>query len=137
MMKMRVMSVCLCLVFGSWLHAQERRAAGPPYNPEEEVTVAGVVVGVENFTLPDGVVHVALNITVEGKPLAVMLGPQQWFGTQRFTFEKDAAVQVTGLTGRRLNSRPAMLPRVVKVGTRTLTIRNPKGIPMWEGGLSD
>lgn len=136
MMKSRVLCACVCvIVVGSWLHAQERRGGGPPYVLADEVTVTGTVVGVETFTPPDGVPRAALNITAEGKPLAILLGPQEWFATQRFTFEKGASVQVTGLTGSRLNSMPAMLPRLVKVGTRTLTIRNAKGEPMWEGGL--
>lgn len=132
----RVFICCLCVVAGSLLHAQERRAGGPPYNVANEVTVSGTVVGVETFTPPDGVARGVLNLTVEGKPLAILLGPQEWFAAQRFSVEKGASVQVTGLTGARLNSMPAMTPRVVKVGTRTLTIRNEKGVPMWEGGLS-
>lgn len=132
----RVFVSCLCLVVGSLLHAQERRAGGPPYNPADEVTVSGTVVNVDTFTPPDNVARAVLNITVDGKPLAILVGPQEWFAAQRFSFEKGAAVQVTGLTGSRLNSMPAMLPRLVKVGTRTLTIRNPKGVPMWEGGVS-
>jgi hypothetical protein len=134
MKKTRVLCIGICLVLGSFAHAQERRAGGPPYNPADEVTVSGTVVSVETFTPPDGQPRGVLNITVEGKPLAILLGPQEWFAAQRFTFEKGATVAVTGLTGSRLNSMPAMLPRMVKAGTRTLTIRNAKGVPMWEVG---
>lgn len=132
MMKSRLLCVGICLVFGWLLHAQERRGGGPPYNPADEVTVSGTVVSVETFTPPDGMARSVLNLAVEGKPVAILLGPQEWFASQRFSFEKGASVQVTGLTGSRLNSMPAMLPRVVKVGIRTLTIRNAKGEPMWE-----
>jgi hypothetical protein len=132
----RLFVSCLCLVVGSLVHAQERRAGGPPYNPAEEVTVSGIVVSVETFTPPDNVARGILNVTVDGKPLVILLGPQEWFAAQRFSFEKGASVQVTGLTGSRMDSKPAMMPRLVKVGTRTLTIRNAKGEPMWEGGLT-
>lgn len=136
MLKSRLMCLCICLVLGSLLHAQERRGGGPPYDLAGEVTVSGTVVGVDTFTPPDGMARAVLNITVEGKPLAILVGPQEWFTSQRFAFEKGATVQVTGLTGSRINSAPAMLPRLVKAGTRTLTIRNVKGVPMWEGGES-
>lgn len=138
MMKTRMLCVALCVVVGSLLQAQERRGGGPPYNPADEVTVSGTVVNVETFTPPDNIARALLNITVEGKPLIIILGPQEWFASQRFSFEKGASVAVTGLTGSRLDSKPAMLPRAVKVGTRTLTIRNAKGVAMWEvGGSAD
>lgn len=130
----RVLSVCLCVVLGISLSAQERRASGPPYDPSGEVTVSGVADGIETFAVPDGQVISLLNVTVEGKPLVIILGPQRWFSEQRFSVEKGTAVQVTGLTGRRVNSKPAMLPRLVKAGSRTLTVRNEKGLPVWEAG---
>ena len=123
----------LALMVTTCLDAQERRSGGPPpYDLASEVTVSGTVVGVETFEAGPGVKRVILTLTVDNAPLAVILGPDVWVEKQGFTFTKGATAQVVGLTGFKANSNPAMMPRLVKVGSKTLTLRDATGKPLWD-----
>ena len=124
--------LALALMVTSTLGAQERREGGPPpYDPSKEVTVSGTVTGTETIEVPDGT-RVILMLTVNAAPLGVILGPEAWVLKQGVAFTKGATVQVVGLTGYRYNSSPAMQPRTVKVGAKTLTLRDATGKPLWE-----
>ena len=123
----------LALMLTTCLGAQERRSGGPPpYDVASEVTVSGTVVGVETLEAGPGVKRVILTLTVDNAPLAVILGPDVWVEKQGFAFTKGATAQVVGLTGYRANSNPAMMPRLVKVGSKTLTLRDATGKPLWD-----
>ncbi len=135
MVKTRNMAalVALALLMTTSLSAQERRQGGPPpYDPSSEVTVSGTVVGVETIEAGPGVKRVILTLTVDNAPLSVILGPDVWVEKQGVTFTKGATAQVVGLTGFRANGNPAMMPRTVKVGSKTLTLRDATGKPLWE-----
>jgi hypothetical protein len=134
MLKARYAAPVLALAFltASSLGAQERRQGGPaPYDPLKEVTVSGVVKSMESVEVPDGKRSI-LVLTVNDEPLGIILGPETWVQKQGVTFAPGASVQVVGLTGYRFNGGSAMMPRTVKVGTKTLKLRDETGKPMWE-----
>jgi hypothetical protein len=134
MSKARTVAPLLALaLMMTTLGAQERRQGGPPpYDPSKEVTVSGTVTGTETIEVPDGA-RLILMLTVNGAPVGVILGPEAWVLKQGVAFTKGAAAEVIGLTGYRYNSNPAMMPRSVKVGAKTLTLRDATGKPLWEG----
>ena len=123
--------LALVLMLTTWLGAQERRQGGPSYDPSKEVTVSGVVKGMESIQVPDGMRSV-LVLTVNNESLGILLGPEAWVQKQGVTFAPGASVQVVGLTGYRYNGGAAMMPRTVKAGTKTLTLRDETGKPLWE-----
>ena len=126
--------LALALMVTSGLSAQERRQGGPPpYDPSKEVTVTGVVKGMESIEVPDGK-RAILVLTVNNENLGIILGPEPWVQKQGVTFAAGASVQVVGLTGYRYNGGSAMMPRMVKVGTKTLKLRDDAGKPLWDGG---
>ena len=123
--------LALILLTTAGLGAQERRQGGPPpYDPSKEVTVTGVVKGMESIEVPDGK-RAILVLTVNNENLGILLGPEPWVQKQGVTFAAGASVQVVGLTGYRFNGGPAMMPRTVKVGSKTLTLRDATGKPLW------
>jgi hypothetical protein len=133
MMKIRYATMVAMLLFvtGS-LAAQERRQGGPaPYDPSKEVTVSGVVKGMETIEVPDGKRSI-LVLTVNNENLGVLLGPETWVEKQGVKFAPGAKVEVTGLTGYRYNGGSAIMPRIVKGGSKALTVRDSTGKPMWE-----
>ena len=135
MVKIRsAVSLCaLALMMATCLGAQERRQGGPPpYDPSKEVTVLGVVKGMESIEVPDGKRSI-LVLTVNKEPLGIILGPELWVQKQGVTFAPGASVQVVGLTGYRFNGGSAMMPRTVKVGSKTLTVRDASGKPLFGG----
>lgn len=124
--------LALALMVTSTLAAQERRQGGPPpYDPSREVTVSGTITNIETIEVGSDKRRI-LTMTVEGAPMGVILGPDEWVGKQPVVLTKGATIQVVGLTGYRANSIPAMMPRLVKIGTKTLTLRDATGKPMWE-----
>jgi hypothetical protein len=133
MLKIRNVAPVLALVLlTSSLAAQERRQGGPaPYDPSREVTVSGVVKGMESIEVPDGK-RAILVLTVNNENVGILLGPEPWVQKQGVTFAPGAKVEVVGLTGFRFNGGSAVMPRTVKVGTKILTVRDAAGKPLWE-----
>ena len=134
MVKIRQMAslFALALTMTTCLGAQERRQGGPsPYDPSKEVTVSGVVKGMEAIEVADGK-RAILVLTVNNESLGIILGPEPWVQKQGVAFAAGASVQVVGLTGYRYNGGSAMMPRTVKVGSKTLTLRDTSGKPLWE-----
>src|SRR5687767_10605647 len=100
--------VALALLMTTCLGAQERRQGGPPpYDPSKEVTVSGVVKGMETIEVPDGKRSI-LVLTVNNEQLGILLGPETWVQKQGVAFAAGASVQVVGLTGYRYNGGAAM-----------------------------
>ena len=123
----------LALMLTTCLGAQERRTGGPPpYDVSQEVTVSGVVKGMETIEVPSGKRSV-LVLTVNNESLGILLGPEDWVQKQGVTFSAGASVQVVGLTGYRYDGGAAMMPRTVKAGTKTLTLRDETGKPLFGG----
>lgn len=113
--------------------AQERRQGGPPpYDPAKEVTVSGVVKGIDTIEVADGKRSI-LVLTVNNENLGVLLGPETWVQKQGMAFAAGARVEVVGLTGYRYNGGSAIMPRTVKTGSKTLKLRDETGKPLWEG----
>ena len=133
MLKIRNAAPVLALVlFTSSVGAQERRQGGPaPYDPSKEVTVSGIVKGMESIEVPDGK-RAILVLTVNDENVGILLGPEPWVQKQGVTFAPGAKVEVVGLTGYRFNGGSAVMPRTVKVGTKILTVRDATGKPLWE-----
>ena len=122
----------LALMLTTCLGAQERRSGGPPpYDPSQEVTVSGVVQGMETVEVSNGRRSI-LVLTVNNEPLGILLGPEPWVQKQGVAFAAGASVQVVGLTGYRYPGGSAMMPRTVKVGSKTLTLRDATGKPLWD-----
>lgn len=134
MIRSRLVVCCVLLMMAGVVGAQERRQGGPPpYNPANEITVTASVISLDTVTPPDGAAAQAvLMIEAEGGALGVFMGPSAWFTKQGVTFRKGDTVEVTGLRGARYNGNPALMPRIVKVGNKTVTLRDAKGLPMWE-----
>ena len=133
----RALSVLAVLVvLTALVQAQERRAAPasgqPPYNPAKETTVTGTVIGTEVIDPGDRPPMTVLMLTVNKTEFGVFLGPDSWVSKQNFAFTKGAAAQVTGMTGFRYKGLDAVTARTVKVGAKTLTLRDATGKAKWE-----
>ncbi len=132
--------VACALLLSAATDAQMRRQQGggpPPYDLKAEVTVTGTVVGTETLTPPDRPELTMLLLTVKGEKLGVFVGPSEWVVKQKFEFTKGAEAQVLANTGFRYPGGPAIQPRTIKIGKRTLTVRDANGAPLWERASSD
>jgi len=136
-----VPAIVVCaLLLSAATAAQMRRQPGtsgpPPYDLKAEVTVTGTVVGTETLTPPDRPELTMLLLTVKGEKVGVFVGPTEWVVKQRFDFTKGAEAQVLANTGFRYPGGPAIQPRTIKIGKRTLTVRDANGAPLWERASS-
>jgi hypothetical protein len=124
--------IALALMMTTCLDAQERRQGGaPPYDPSKEVTVSGSVIDTETIEVGSDKRRI-LMVTIDGAPTGIILGPDAWVEKQGVVFAKGATVQVVGLTGYKYDGHPALMPRTVKGGNKTLTLRDETGKPLWE-----
>jgi hypothetical protein len=136
---MRRITLCVTAVLvlaSGALGAQERRQSaggGGQYNVANEKTVHATVVGVQTAEPVPGETIAFLAVTVDGKPLRIFLAPPEWMEKQQFEFTPGAAAEITGVPGYRLNGE-AMMPRKIKIGAKTLTLRSPEGKPLWPAG---
>ena len=128
----RVLPILMLLTVSVAGQEMRRQGGPPPYNPKAEVTVNGTVIGTETITPPDRPEQTILLLTVDNAKLAVFVGPTDWVTKQKFEFTKGAAAQVVGNTGFVYRGTEAIQPRTVKVGTRTLQVRDASGKPSWE-----
>lgn len=133
---MRRMTWC---VLAMWLvtagspGAQERRQSGGGgggYNLANEKTISAKVVGVQTEEPAPGETIAFLAVTVDGKPLRIFLAPPAWMEKQNFQFTPGAAAEITGVPGYRLNG-DAMMPRTITIGSKTLTLRDRAGKPLF------
>lgn len=136
---MRRIGVCvtaMLVLVAAGLGAQERRQAGGgggQYNMANEKVVSAKVVGVQTAEPAPGQTIAFLAVTVDGKPLRIFLAPPDWMEKQKFDFTPGAAAEITGVLGYRLNG-DAMMPRKIKIGAKTLTLRDGEGKPLWDAG---
>jgi hypothetical protein len=115
--------------------AQQARQAGPPkWEPADEQTIKATIQDIR--TVPGGPrgEMVYLTITRENAPFHIILGPESWVKKQSFTLAKGAAMEVVGMPGSHVNGEPAMRARTIKIGSKTLTVRNAEGTGLWEAG---
>jgi hypothetical protein len=129
---MLLMAMCVLIVPAA-ARGQERRQGGPPpYNPANEITVSAKVLGTETIEVGDRPAMLLLTIDLKGVPTNVIMAPVAWMQKQGIAFKEGDTVAVTGLSGYKANGKPAMMPRSVKAGTKTLTLRDAEGNPVWE-----
>jgi|SRR5579871_6377209 len=116
----------------SWnVVAQEQRQAGPPpYDVSHEKIVKAKVVGTDVIEPAPGRQMMYLKVTVDGKPVNVIMAPPDWIKKQNFVFTAGAAADVTGIAGYRLNGE-AIMARKIVIGGKTLTLRSDDGKALW------
>ena len=128
-----VFAVTACVA----LAAQTPASAPGAYDPANEVTVGGVVLGVVATTAPDGTVGVHLNVTpARGNNVKVHLGPAMFIGMNDGSFFADDQVLVTGAFVMH-DGEVALWARTITNNNKTLTLRNKDGAPRWKQATAD
>jgi DNA/RNA endonuclease YhcR with UshA esterase domain len=113
-----------------------RRGPGrgePRYDPATEVSVKGTVQEVRKQVRSGAWTGIHLTLKTDKETLDVHLGPSSFLLKNQMTFAKGDQIEVTG-SKVTLQGADALIAREVKKGDKTLTLRDPRGIPLWSGG---
>jgi hypothetical protein len=110
-----------------------RRRGGGNYNTATEVTFNGIVDEVQQIPAPAkgrGGLH--LMVRSDAGMQEVHLGPAAYVASKHFELTKGEAIVVTG-SRVKLGGQDVVIAREIKKGDQVLTLRNPKGFPLWSG----
>lgn len=103
------------------------------YQPGELKTIHGTIESVGTFR-PDGTAVEGLRLrikTEDGKSVTVHAGPKPYVERQDIAFHYGDRVTVTGSPGN-LDWRDVIIASQIKLGDKTLNLRNEEGKPRWD-----
>ncbi|MDE3155394.1 MAG: hypothetical protein KGN76_09845 [Acidobacteriota bacterium] len=112
------------------------RGMGPGmrYDKAHEVTVTGTIEDVVQRTgmgrMAGGSSGTHLMLKTETETLEVFVGPTTWLEQQKVTFTKGEAIEVTG-AHTTFGQNAGLIAREIKMGGKTITLRNADGVPVW------
>lgn len=128
-------------------HPQARRSAAHgtsllirAYRPQTIATVTGTVESLETLPpkspLPEAIRSAVLK-TEQGK-ITVYLGPDFYLNEQKIALKAGDELEVTGSkVALAKGQQPSVIVRDLKVGGKSVSLRDVKGIPIWlKGGPS-
>ena len=103
------------------------------YDPGTEITFSGTVDEVKTIPGPGrgpGGMH--LMVRAEAAVTEVVLGPVWFVASKKFDFAKGDNITVTG-SRLTMNDQQVVVAREVTKEGKVLTLRDPKGFPLWSG----
>ena len=109
------------------------RRANRIYNPATETTVKGTVEEVKTFSGRGAWNGTHLTLKTKSGAFDVHLGPSAYIAKEGFKFAKGDQIEVTG-SKVKYQGHDAIIAREVKMGGKTLTLRDAQGFPAWAGG---
>jgi len=106
----------------------------PPYDARAEYVVKATVAGIKTHQSVMGYedMHVILTTTVGD--MEAHLGPVGYLAKRGFELRPGDEIVVTGCKTT-WEDHPVIVARSLKVGSRSLTLRNLKGKPVWPKNL--
>jgi hypothetical protein len=133
MRSLRLLSISIVIAgLASAAYAQGgMRRGGGNYNPATETTLTGTVDSVSTLPSPGrggGGLHFIL--AVPTGPIEVHVGPASFVSSKNVTFAKGDALTVIG-SKVMMAGQEVVIAREIKKGEEVLTLRDPKGFPLW------
>lgn len=121
-------SILLSCVLMAPAFAERPRGGAIQYDPAKEVTIKGTVQQVLRHSV-DGHVQIHLMVQTSGRTVEVHLGPPHILGWRGFRCRPGQPVEIIGAKAK---DEPHLLARRITCGTRTLTLRDERGVPVWK-----
>ncbi len=118
-----ITALALALPLG-W--TQSASKTSPKYDVGSEVKVKGVI---EDIRSPAGAEGTQLSIKTDTKTVLVYVGPGDFLKEIEVSFNKGDQVNVVGAQ----STDEEILAREITVGSNTFTLRDDKGVPVWQG----
>ena len=108
--------------------AQKVKDTGPKYDAANEVKVKGEITEIKEVSGPWEGTHLVVK-TGSGIVL-VHVGPSEFLKEMEMTFAVGDKVEVVGSKAPN-TTEEEILAREITVGNNTVTLRDPKGVPIW------
>lgn len=102
----------------------------PPYNKATETTIKGPIAEVKLVETPSGMKGTRLMMKQGQQTIEVYAGPEPFFSGQHVTFTKGTTIEVIG-SKVQVQGSPALVARQIKMGGKTIVIRDEAGKPAW------
>ena len=125
--KLRTLSVIFVVLFAAAAVWAQAKSAGPKYDVSKEVTVKGTVQEVRQMP-QDNVTE--LVVKSGAKTVQVYLAPAEFLKEIDCWIKEGDEVEVVGAKAA---DSDEILARAVTFGNNTMTLRDPKGVPIWAG----
>ena len=103
------------------------------YDPATEVTVRGSILEIQHPPSDRAGLGVHLTLQTDAGTLEVHLGPAKFLAAHQVSLNKGDQVEVTG-SKIKYQGADALIARELKIGDKTLTLRDSRGIPRWSRG---
>ncbi len=125
--RLRTLSTILIAVLISAVGWAQAGNTSPKYDPSKESTVKGTVQEVRQ--IPQGNVT-ELVVKAGDKTVQVYLAPAEFLKEIDCWIKQGDQVEVVGAKAA---DSDEILARAVTFGNNTMTLRDPKGVPIWTG----
>ena len=102
----------------------------PRYDQATETNVKGTIVEIRELPPGRGGAGMHLTLKTDKETLDVHLGPASFLARNQIALAKGDEVEVTGSKVKDAGI-DALIARELKIGGKTLTLRDSKGIPQW------
>ena len=110
-----------------------RGMGAPLYDTSTVMTVQGTVQEVKTLQGRRGFAGNHLILKTDDAAYDVHLGPASYVKDQGFNFKKGDQIEVTG-SKLKFSGGESIIAREVKMGGKTLALRDEQGIPLWPRG---
>jgi len=105
------------------------------YDPQTVTTVRGTVesLGIVRGPGRRQLPATSVNLKTDQGTIPVHLGPAWYLNQQQVALEPGQTLEVTGSLVT-LQGQPTIIARAIKVGEKTVQLRDEQGLPLWRGG---
>lgn len=118
--------------------AESASDPAPKYDTTKEVTIKGVVQEVKEVPNPQGQIGIYLMVKSGEETIEVRLCPNSFLKEFEVVFHNGDELTITG-SKVKVGEKEVILARVIESGNNKITLRDPKGVPVWtwltKGGM--
>jgi len=133
-MKPTAILFSLLIVTGS-VFAQGMGQRRQFYDTTTVTTISGTIVDVDSQQTPRGNFYmVRLTVQDSTGKTSVMVGPSSYLDSQNISFNKGAAIQVTG-SKVKFRDNEVLIAAQIVTGGKTIRLRDSSGMPVWMQGM--
>ncbi len=103
------------------------------YDPATEVTVKGSILEIQHPPSDRASLGVHLILKTDAGTVEVHLSPARFLAANQISLSKGDRVEVTG-SEIKYRGADALIARELKIGNKTLRLRDSQGVPQWNRG---